>query len=61
MIEIHFREAFNLNYPIPSILIYLVYFRQATKDMLLRKVMQKQGKQSIAKSEFIEMAPIFLI
>lgn len=58
MIQGHFRNAFNLNCPILSALIYLVHFTQATKEMSLRKVMKKQKKKSIAKSEFTEMAPI---
>ena len=60
MIQSHFREAFSLNYLIPFALIYLVYFRKATKDMSLRKVMQKQSKKTIVESEFTEMAPIFV-
>lgn len=40
-------------------MIYLVYFRQAEKDISLRKVMHKQSKQTIVESEFTKMAPIF--
>jgi len=59
MIQGHLRNDFNINFPILSALIYLVHFKQATKDMSLRKVIHKQKKQSIVESELTEMAPIF--
>jgi len=40
------------------VLISLVNLRKARKEMSLRKVMQKQSKQTIVEAKFIEMALI---